>query len=657
MKRTFPFLLLSLLLLFWPTLLRAECPVDCPGDVNGDCVVDMRDLAILSANWLKNCELPPELPVLRVTDVGLSTEQADKLAEALGLEPDQLLLDNGIALFIDPEKFQQVPTNPIDDPQLIEELRKGTEQDGDSPLVFEAFDFEQIAKIVPFEGELALRAVNRALDAAGLGDEAQPEITHTSFEAFDPQGTSLLLPAVQKVQIGTGVNYHFTSGGIPVLGPGAAVNVNFDFKGQPTQLLVARRGVTRDKPVPLILPGAAVDRYNKANAGTLVPEGDLRLVYYAPPLSEKNTKILVPHFDVGGILYGPEGQQANKLRKLIPATNDLSVVPAVHLAASVRGNLVTAEAFVEGGAPPYRYQWFSSSVELNRIPDDQSQIEYNAYPRNQQGLETIQVTVIDDNGVSVQASENLTILLLASEESGDIGTLAGGTVDFGVERAVSDLCAANQAGFINRFVNEGVYKRFNWTGNSSWERDFKDGGTGLDHLYVDNVDITFYCGHGYGGGFTFESSQDDGYLTYTDAAGAWGNDDLEYLSLLSCQVLRDTYDGKKWYTRWGPAFNGLHLLCGFQTNAYDWPNFGPRFADYTLGRNFFGLVTITLPVRAAWFKAKAEEQPADVEAVVMGVVGPGGTISGYNDYFWGQGPVSPDLRGSQIRGYWRIVYK
>jgi hypothetical protein len=62
-------------------------------------------------------------------------------------------------------------------------------------------------------------------------------------------------------------------------------------------------------------------------------------------------------------------------------------------------------------------------------------------------------------------------------------------------------------------------------------------------------------------------------------------------------------------------------------------------------------------IRQAWFKAKAEEQPNSVESVVMGPVGPGGILGGYNDYFWGKGPVSCDLRGSNIRGYWRLVYK
>jgi hypothetical protein len=234
--------------------------------------------------------------------------------------------------------------------------------------------------------------------------------------------------------------------------------------------------------------------------------------------------------------------------------------------------------------------------------------------------------------------------------------MIGGVTDFGCERGVSDLGAANQSGFVNRFLSEGVTKRFNWSGLSAWERDFKEGPTGLDHLYTDNADIVFYIGHGWGGGITFESSQDDGDLLYTDVVNDWGNVDLEWMSLLSCEVLAESTGGKMWYQRWSPAFNGLHLLLGFETTAYDWHAFGGRYADYMLGRNL-GFATLPpFPVRTSWFQAKAEEQPSSVVSVVMGVIGPSG-ISNYDDYFWGQGPVGPDLRGANIRGYWRVRYQ
>ena len=79
--------------------------------------------------------------------------------------------------------------------------------------------------------------------------------------------------------------------------------------------------------------------------------------------------------------------------------------------------------------------------------------------------------------------------------------------------------------------------------------------------------------------------------------------------------------------------------------------FAGTFADYQLGRF---LILPPIPVRAAWFKAAKEQQPSKVQSVVMGVIGPNG-LSNYNDYFWGNGPVGPDIKGSNIKGYWRVV--
>jgi hypothetical protein len=60
-----------------------------------------------------------------------------------------------------------------------------------------------------------------------------------------------------------------------------------------------------------------------------------------------------------------------------------------------------------------------------------------------------------------------------------------------------------------------------------------------------------------------------------------------------------------------------------------------------------------MPIRSAWFLARDGHQPSSVIAVTMGVIGPAG-CSNYNDYFWGKGAVGPDIRGSNIKGYWRV---
>jgi len=612
----------------------------------------MKDFAIMASNWLGECD--DKLPVLVVTGSGLSEQAAFALAEELGVAGERVGLEDGVVLFIDPLLFQAVPTLPIVDQDLISELTRASADD-DAPLSFEAIDFEALDKMRPYDPQQALKKFQEALrQVGGPGDGALPQIEHTIFEAFDTKG-ALLLPAVQKAQLDTRISFNFEAAGVPLTGPGAQISATFDPEGRLSQLIHSARSYGPGEPVQIISPEEAALRCAELYPG-LRAQIRPRLVYYAPPLSLRGVQSLVPCYDCGGTARSGAGVVVNLMESLIPATDNPKYVPQVFLDVMVQRNVVMAAASVEGGAAPYSFHWVSSSTVLPEYPADAAQIEYNALSR-QPGTypETIKVIVTDGNGVVVQALQTVTVEI----DQGFVGgpALLATGAEFGVERAVSDLGGPEQSGYVNRMSQE-VIKRFNWTGAGSWERDFKDKkswASGLDHLYVDAVDQVFYVGHGWGGGITFESNSDDKNLWYTDVTEAWGDGDLEWMVLLSCQVLKTEHDGKLWWQRWGPAFNGLHLLLGYQTNASANTDTAKRFAQYQLGRNI-GFTKVTLPIRAAWCQAKKEEQPNSREAVVMGVVGPG-NISNYNDYFWSKGPVGPDIRGSNIRGYWRIVYK
>jgi hypothetical protein len=150
---------------------------------------------------------------------------------------------------------------------------------------------------------------------------------------------------------------------------------------------------------------------------------------------------------------------------------------------------------------------------------------------------------------------------------------------------------------------------------NAWEEDFKrhDRG-GTNNYYVDDVDLTFYVGHGNPYYFTFDTpwgagTHDDRYLTYQDARLAWGDRDLEWMALLSCQVLADSHE-----LDWVWTMNGLHLLLGFETNGWVWHypttsnNFGYLFAKY---------ITWNWTLPEAWFVASDQAMLSGMRAKVL----------------------------------------
>ena len=183
--------------------------------------------------------------------------------------------------------------------------------------------------------------------------------------------------------------------------------------------------------------------------------------------------------------------------------------------------------------------------------------------------------------------------------------------------SVCDLpCAANNAwGFYNTLRGYWPARActvghcFIWGNANAWEQDFKRhalGGT--NNNWVDDVDIVFYEGHGNPSLFTFETpwghgTHDDSYLTYNDAYQAWGDNDLEWIALLSCSVLADSHEGD-----WSWAMNNLHLLMGFKTTAYDVCGFGQRFAQK---------IVAGYSIKNAWFIACDQKQPSGVVAKVL----------------------------------------
>lgn len=204
--------------------------------------------------------------------------------------------------------------------------------------------------------------------------------------------------------------------------------------------------------------------------------------------------------------------------------------------------------------------------------------------------------------------------------------------------------------------SRGVPVAFDWRGYTAWEKDFKEPSLGgNDSTYVDNVDAAWYTGHGWPGGFTFKANVTDRWIVPEDAR--WGNRDLEWLQLESCQVLRDTTGTLDYFSRWRQVFQGLHMLNGFHTNAYCvGGGTGRTFAEYLFPKEFlWWTLRPAQRVRVAWAKMAIEKEPRGVVYRSMGPWRVSDGVSSINDYFWGQGPVSPDLPVGPGVGLWSVT--
>ena len=306
--------------------------------------------------------------------------------------------------------------------------------------------------------------------------------------------------------------------------------------------------------------------------------------------------------------------------------------------------------------------WSSSTTTVD-LPNE-PQVEYEVQPAGgdpKSGEEIVSVVVEDANGVSTSASRSLSLgdQLIFNRHPMGIGGLAsplavGGVTDVGVEYW-GNACpsnklpraGANANGFLARMLLGGAVPRFNWGNQNSWERDFIDPGqraNGLDDDYVDNVDFTFYTGHANGNSWSFCSNQQDGTLHFNDNPRFGNNNDMEWLVVAACGPLQLNTGAGAWWQRWGPAFDGMHLFMGYQTVTADNDREGKLLAGYMLsGRT----------VRESWIQTAIDVQRSDDRWAVMGPIGPGGWVN-YNDHFWGRGSVGPDIRGSDLQGWWIV---
>ena len=568
-----------------------------------------------------------------VTSSGASRESAEKLVKALAvderiLEKGTFIDDNGRIAILDSQTHLAVPTKMLG--------RENDDEDGQA-VEAEALDLDALKNIETFDQNKAKEIFLTALkEAALLPAESEARTRNNSLTIADDEGN-----VVMHANINTRVDFDITLGQYPLEGPGAKVSASFSPAGMVTQLKHANRSVSEGQKVRLVSAGKArercMDLYRQGGYQEL--EVSTRLYYFAPALNVKGVQTIIPYYECSGTAM-VDKQKVILLQRSIPAIDDEKYVPRLSLKAAVKGTSVVATAEISGGSPPYQIRWSSPSIDSKQGDD---KLEYQLARRAKEMQETLSVDVVDSNGVFIHASE---IIMFDQNNLPPLldfpVAMVGGVRDYGTENSVYNEFGSLEQGFKDQMNADGVVRRFSWRGLAAWEQDFKET---EDSKWIDNTDITFYVGHGNVGYFTFEdSSHDDSILDNNDATDDWGDKDLEWLALYSCQVLGKGGDGQEPFRNWKQEFDGLHLLLGFHTNASVSSGFSGAFAS--------NMVDSDMTVLQAWFEAIDDHQPSGRVGVVMGVFRASDWAWNYSDHFHGKGSVGPDISGSSIGLGW-----
>lgn len=317
-----------------------------------------------------------QLPVYYVNQFGVTAAQARVLADSFHIPPGQLLVSNGLALFIDPSNYLAIPTLPVTNAAALNLLLGQTQNQAPAiPIQAQQIDFGALSNLAAYDSGLALQVTSNGLASAGLTPQfGAPTTGHTMFTAVYSNENNTVMS--NRVALDTEVEYQFTlPGGYPLEGPGAQVQLAYGASGNVTRLLYA---------APQLSPGPMVQTISMADA--LARAANLMdPTHVLGPLNLTGTWVYrmpfcLPCVKVEGPVYVPpwvkvEGSvlETNELTgevstlhlmpQYIPGTDDPAFVPQVNLMVSTVGNTqVVASVAVTNGTPPYTYVWSGSSA-------------------------------------------------------------------------------------------------------------------------------------------------------------------------------------------------------------------------------------------------------------------------------------------------------
>jgi Family of unknown function (DUF6345) len=573
-------------------------------------------------------DITAEAPYYVVTQEGMTPGEAEDFSARLGIPGG--LLKNGAFSYADAKRYGKIP---------MKTGNVGKDEQG-RRTVAKALNFDRLRAIEVLNDDKALGLAGDLLPLP-QGFDARPRIDHTTVDLADLKGTT-----VESFRLDTSVSFDLTLGGVDVVGPGSRNRIAFAGDGSVLAVNQARRNVERAGFIGIIGADSALEQCVRLY-GDGVKQGDPKLVYYSPPLSgqgDGSVKFLLPHYECQPVTADQLAGGGHG--KLIPAAPELT--PEVTIAGNRDGASMLGQVKITGGQEPYAIKWSSSSRPLT---SKAAEVAYSVRNRGKAQPEQLSVTVTDANGIVASASVVLNPAGGAAEASG-VGGEGGTFASVGIEQTVDEWqCAQDSAiGFKAVMAARAQTVKFDWRGTNAWETDFKrTSNSGDDSNWVDSVDAQWYTGHGGPNSFTFKNTtHSDGDITPNDAR--WGdNFNLEWMQLESCQVLADTNGMNDYFQRWAPAFDGLHILNGFHTNAQCvGGGTGRRFAEYLFPGPFWRPSPLTVAQAWQWMADDLEPGGTRWRSISPAKAG---WVNNLGDYYWGQGSVGPDIPLSQQIGW------
>ena len=571
-------------------------------------------------------QISAEAPIYAITQEGLTQDQATALADRAGVKA--ALGKDGSFSYVDSRRFAKVPSTIG---------AKGRDEDG-HPTVARKVNFTALKAIETFNEDKALGLARELLDDPA-GFDMSPEVSHTRVDLAGRGGKTLA-----GYNLDTTVVERLSLNQAPVVGPGSRSRISFAGDGSVIALTESLRNVEQAGFVGIISAADALQACQSLY-GARVEQGTPELVYYAPRLTGQGkgtVEFLLPHY-----ACQPKSTHDDAISdiagRLVPAAPALT--PTADLQIFRDGTSMSGKVSVEGGTAPYSIKWSSSSTRLLRSGET---VSYKISSRGRARTEFLTATITDANGIVTAASAAVAPTSSEASSAG-YGGAGGSFGSVGIEQTVDEWqCAQDSAiGFRNEMNAHSQSVNFDWRGANAWERDFHKTSTGgNDSNYVDAVDAQWYTGHGNPGGFTFKSAIDDTSIVPGDAR--WGdNFNLEWMQLESCQVLADTNGFNDYFGRWAPAFDGLHVLNGFHTNAQCvGGGTGGRFAHYLFPDWWRGPLTIS----QAWAAMANDLEPSGTRWRSISPAA-SGWVHNLDDHYWGQGSTGPDIPASQRIGF------